>query len=232
LETLEITYLFNFNKPNQKKYKFSFDLSSMELIMDEKRNLPDWTLLSNNQCEHCPLDATKTKRCPIAANLSMVSEDFKAENAENEITIGVITKERTYLKKGTLLDGLLSIFGLLMATSGCPHMDFLKPMARFHLPFSSSEETLVRSLSMFLLTEFFEDDLSRFSMVTNYISDNHEKLEKVNHGIAERIKGIAIGSAENSAINALEKFSGRLAMDVVTDFSGIRRLVAFESKRL
>ena len=42
-----------------------------------------------------------------------------------------------------------------MATSGCPHMDFFKPMARFHLPLANAEETVYRATSMYLLAQYF-----------------------------------------------------------------------------
>lgn len=65
------------------------------------------------------------------------------------------TEDRAYLKVASLQEGLQGIFGLIMATSGCPHMDFLKPMARFHMPFSSSIETMVRTTSLYLLKQYF-----------------------------------------------------------------------------
>ena len=37
-----------------------------------------------------------------------------------------------------------------MALSGCPVLEQLKPMARFHLPFASVEETIYRAASMYL----------------------------------------------------------------------------------
>ena len=45
-----------------------------------------------------------------------------------------------------------SVFGLIMATAGCPWTDRLRPMARFHVPFAGEAETLYRSVSMYLLS--------------------------------------------------------------------------------
>jgi hypothetical protein len=42
-----------------------------------------------------------------------------------------------------------------MVTSGCPVMAKLRPMARFHLPFATEEETKYRALSMYLLAQYF-----------------------------------------------------------------------------
>ena len=50
-----------------------------------------------------------------------------------------------------------SLIGLIMALSGCPHMEFFKPLARFHLPWASLEETTLRSASIYLLMQFFKN---------------------------------------------------------------------------
>ena len=42
-----------------------------------------------------------------------------------------------------------------MATGGCPALAKLRPMARFHLPFATREETLFRSASAYLLGQYF-----------------------------------------------------------------------------
>jgi len=45
--------------------------------------------------------------------------------------------------------------GLVIATSGCPHTLFLKPMARFHLPLASVTETIYRASAMYLTAQYF-----------------------------------------------------------------------------
>ena len=50
-----------------------------------------------------------------------------------------------------------SIMGLISATSGCPHTAFLKPLAWFHLPFASEEETVFRAVSAWLLKQYFRE---------------------------------------------------------------------------
>ena len=50
---------------------------------------------------------------------------------------------------------VFSLIGIYMVTSGCPIMDKLRPMARFHLPFASTEETIYRAISTYLLGQYF-----------------------------------------------------------------------------
>lgn len=65
------------------------------------------------------------------------------------------TTERTVSAETSAQQGLGSLLGLIMATSGCPHTVFFKPMARFHLPFSNESETIYRAVSMYLLSQYF-----------------------------------------------------------------------------
>jgi hypothetical protein len=67
------------------------------------------------------------------------------------IRLDVTTRERFISQDTTAQRGISSLLGLLIATSGCPHTRFLRPMARHHLPFASCEETLYRAASMYAL---------------------------------------------------------------------------------
>ena len=118
-------------------------------------SLPAWTLLEHEQCICCPLDSSRSPHCPIAVNLVRLIDDFKGFLSSDRVSVTCTTPERTYLKETFLQNGLHSIFGLIMATSACPVMDFFRPMARFHLPFSTLEESLVRTVSFYLLGEHF-----------------------------------------------------------------------------
>lgn len=62
-----------------------------------------------------------------------------------------MTEERTYSKDTLLQQGLASLLGIVMTTSGCPVLEPLKPMVRFHLPFATLTETVYRMVSMCLV---------------------------------------------------------------------------------
>jgi 5-methyltetrahydropteroyltriglutamate--homocysteine methyltransferase len=137
----------------------------------------------------------------------------------------VTTEERTYVKQLPLQRGIFGIFGLVMATSSCPYMDFLKPMARFHLPFSTAEETIVRSVSMYLLRQYFvakrgeQPDLGLEHLETHY-----ENIQKVNDGILDRIKGVVENDADLNALIILQGFADLLTMAISKDLSKIEPL--------
>ncbi len=46
----------------------------------------------------------------------------------------------------------------VIAASACPHTDFLKPLARIHLPFPSLEEIVSRIVSAYLLFQYFRTE--------------------------------------------------------------------------
>ena len=64
-------------------------------------------------------------------------------------------ERRSYFKQTTLEEALRSLLGLKMATSGCPVLSELKPMALHHLPFANSDEFVMRSVGYYLLQQLF-----------------------------------------------------------------------------
>jgi len=80
---------------------------------------------------------------------------FETLLSYDTIHVDIITPQRSVSKETSAQKGLSSLMGLIMATSGCPHMEFFKPMARFHLPLASAEETVYRATSMYLLAQYF-----------------------------------------------------------------------------
>ena len=54
------------------------------------------------------------------------------------------------------MTGLQSLFGLMMATSGCPILSRLRPLADYHLPFADIDETVHRVVGTYLMRQYFE----------------------------------------------------------------------------
>ena len=71
------------------------------------------------------------------------------------VTVTVRTDERTFTKETMIQHGLSPLVGIIMTTGGCPIMEHLKPMVRFHLPFASLEETIFRMVSMYLMVQYY-----------------------------------------------------------------------------
>jgi len=118
-------------------------------------DLPPWTRLECEQCANCPLSTADTEYCPMAVRLVPLIELFGKVRSYDEVTARVDSDERTVTKRTSVQRVLRSLMGLLSASSDCPHVDFLKPMAHFHLPFSTTEETVYRVVSTYLLAQYF-----------------------------------------------------------------------------
>lgn len=222
-----IRYEFSFAGGERKGFDIKLDSETISLVVEQERSLPDWTRMSYQQCTCCPVDASDNEnlRCPIAVNISHLVEEFKncASYVETEVTC--ISKERTYLKQTTLQEGLYSIFGIIMATSNCQYMDFLKPMARFHLPFATIEETVVRVTSIYLLSEYFKYKAGEIpDLDLKKLEENYVRLQMVDSGILKRIRAVTPKDSGKNALVVLYFLSQRLSLEIEADLSSINYL--------
>lgn len=230
MSTFKITYEFEFQNGSKVAYPLQLDKETVSLIPNQKPPLPPWTKLEHCRCTLCPLPKDKNPHCPIAVNIADLIEHFKNIKSTEHVRITVFTEERTYMKEAPVQRGLSSIFGIIMATSGCPIMNFLKPMARYHLPFSTDEETIVRSISMYLLSQYFiarksgKPDLSLKQLDRAY-----SMVQNVNKGICDRISTVILesksqGDASNNAIIILDTFSQLLTMEIENKLDSLATL--------
>jgi hypothetical protein len=228
-----ITYEFEFQDKGKSIYPLHLDRDTVSLISEKKRPFPPWTRLEYYQCSVCPLTTDITPYCPIAANIADLIEDFKDIQSTEHVRITVHTEERSYVKEVRAQKGLSSIFGIIMATSNCPHLDFLKPMARYHLPFSTDEETIIRSISMYLLSQYFAlKKRGQANLSLENLERAYSLVQKVNQGICKRISSVirdrkSQGDAANNAVVILDIFSQLLKMEIENDLNSITTLFEF-----
>jgi len=216
-------YEFQFEDGYSKDYLIELDPKTLSLVpVEHLRKLPEWTRLNYEQCVNCPLTVRTHPFCPIAVNIMELVETFKNVLSYRDCTIVCKTEDRTYSKKTSIMEGLSSIFGVIMPTSDCPIMNFLKPMARFHLPFASVEETTVRTTSMYLLGQYFKykdqpDMKIDFKTLENY----YAQVKSVNEGIIKRISNVSEKDADKNAIVTLHSLSMFLSMEIDYSLSSL-----------
>lgn len=223
---MSVSFEYEFKLEGGDDFHFSleFDDTSFEFIPAvQKEALPEWTALAFNKCEHCPLSNDTHPNCPLAVNIATVSELFKDKISIEECNVVCQTNTRTYSKHVALQTGLHSILGIIMATSGCPNMSSLTPMARFHLPFASPEETMVRSLGFFLLSQFMAQQkqhipTKEIKIDFDVYKRQFEAIRKVNKGILARIKSFSTQDASQNAIVILDGFADLLTMEIEDNF--------------
>ncbi len=222
-------YIFEFNTVNEQQYNLYFDYKDMSLLEksfeSQQEGSMAWAELSYNKCEHCPLSESDTKFCPAALALGRIAKKFADVKSYTETKVAVVTSDRTYLKQTSTQEALHSIFGLIMATCGCPYLRFLRPMARFHLPFANSNETLVRSLSFYFMKQFFSNSGQQpQTFDLKPLTDAYDKVQIVNQHLVERIRKLGKGDADLNAIVILDSFASLLSMQISDDFADLRPL--------
>jgi hypothetical protein len=165
--------------------------------------LPSWTELGFHQCANCPLSAADAPRCPMAVRLVPLVALFEKVRSYDDVTAQVESDERTVTKRTSVQKVLRSLMGLLSASSDCPHIEFLKPMAHYHLPFSSREETVYRVVSTYLLAQYFRRQQGKPSATgLEGLKAHYRELQQVNQGMAARLGAIRVEQGDSS-VNAL-----------------------------
>lgn len=176
---------------------------------------PEWTRLEVEQCAVCPLKKDSTPYCPAALSFVELIEAFGEILSYTEVEATVMTRERTITQRTTLQRALSSLVGLRLATCGCPIVSKFKPMARFHLPFATTEETLFRSAGAYLIAQYF---LRRRGGAADLELDGlrsiYAQIHEVNKGLTRRLRTIEKGDAHLNAIVILDLFAHVLPFSI------------------
>jgi len=191
-------------------YHFQFPDGRTELLQvrpavtaEVEAELPLWTALSFHQCANCPLSTADTTHCPMAVRLVPLIELFDKVRSYDEVTAQVESDERTVTTRTSVQRVLRSLMGLLSASSDCPRIAFLKPMAHYHLPFSSKEETVYRVVSTYLLAQYFLRQQGKTADTgLEGLKAHYQELQQVNSKMAERLGAIRVEDGDSS-VNAL-----------------------------
>lgn len=198
---LEIQYIFRFADGREVSFAVRMDGNDLAPLGDETAEPPAWTRLDFHRCSHCPLDAGQHPWCPLARSLVKVISLLGDVLSYDRVDTEVITAERRILHHTSAQAAISAMMGLIIATSGCPHMAFFKPMARFHLPFATEKETLYRAASMYLLGQYFRQQQGLpAEMGFSGLIHLYRNVEIVNRAMAERLRAAA---REDGAVNAL-----------------------------
>ncbi|MBF0431968.1 MAG: hypothetical protein HQK83_11850 [Fibrobacteria bacterium] len=204
----EFKYKFVFEDKTEKDFSFSLKTPSLEFIKVPQAEYPFWTKLDHEQCEGCPLTIDQHPYCPIAISITDIIEFFQQSMSYNEVDVTLTTENRDYHKHTSLQKGISSMLGIIMVTCGCPAMNALRPLVFVHLPFATMEETMYRSISMYLLAQFF---LMKKGEKPDWelkdLAQNYEGIRLVNQGFAKRLRSIQIQDASLNAVANLDCFA-------------------------
>jgi hypothetical protein len=200
-----ISYRFDLPDGSQKSLDLTFDARDFRLSNVAPLPPPFWTELKYNQCANCPLTAAEHPHCPAALQMAWAIEPLKALVSFDTVGVTVTQPERTIYAETTVQQAMSSVLGLIMATSGCPWTDRLRPMARFHLPFASEIETVYRSVCMFLLARELAGDGSIRGFAA--LEELYENLHVVNRDMSRRLGAATRADPARNAMALLDAYT-------------------------
>ena len=185
-----ITYFFRLESGVEYRFDVDFDRAA------PSGPLPDWTLLETDKCEHCPLHGGPGVRCPAAADLVPVVEQFSALASVENVDVRVVRAQYEAHKKTDTQTALSALMGLILATSACPILSRMRPLAHTHLPFSTDTEMVYRIAAMHLFDCFLRGVTPDLQGLAGFFAD----IDKLNEAFAQRIKR---ATQRDAGINAL-----------------------------
>ncbi|MBI2345625.1 MAG: hypothetical protein HYV03_01775 [Deltaproteobacteria bacterium] len=208
MEPLRYQYQFRSADGASKQFVVILDPETLAYIPMTKPPYPEWTKLAHSSCPNCPLNRRRHAHCPAAVSAIDLVEAFKGAVSYEEAEVIVTAPEREYRKRTSLQKGLAGLLGLCMVTSGCPVLAWLRPMARFHLPFASIEETEYRTVTMYLLGQYFRwKKGARPRWDLKGLVEQYQIISEVNRHFVKRLRAAVREDAGLNALIHLDNFA-------------------------
>jgi len=206
--SMEYTYEFSFENGRKESFILSISDDTLQLAPLPVDSEEEWIRLTYHQCSVCTLSPREHTCCPVAKNLSHILYRFKNDYSYETVTTRVMTKDRVTEKTGSLEVCVCSIMGLIMATSGCPVLDILRPMAYTHLPFANEDETIFRAVSTYLTAQAIKvsQGLKPDWEISN-VAGIYSGISRLNADFAERVRGLQGKDANINAVVTLDLFA-------------------------
>jgi len=204
-----LTYHLTLSDNRTLEYHFNQSEEGIRLVEADNLVPENWMALEHHQCSNCTLNKKEQPLCPIATNLSVLLKDWHDSISYDEVELNVVSKLRTTSATTTAQKALSSLLGLIMATSDCPRTQFFRPMAQFHLPLASSEETSFRAISTHLITQFFRklDGQKNIEFDLQGLLDIYNNMHTVNVFLKKRLESAVEKDAALNAVVILDLFA-------------------------
>lgn len=225
--TLQIVYRFCAEDGATAEFPIRLDAATLELQVPPHAEPAAWVRLGHHRCAGCPLESRSAPLCPMAAALADLLDFSRSLVSHSRLQITVVTPEREIHAVTTAQRALSSAMGLLMATCACPDVAWLRPMARFHLPLASEEETLYRAASMYLLAQYFRQRRGAApDFALSGLRERYERLHVINVAMAERLRSAVDKDAPVNAVVLLDLFAKALPFSVDESLAELEYLFA------
>ena len=227
MENIAIKYCFKLPDNTQEVFDLELDAQSLELVGNVPENPPQWTSLDFHQCPNCPLNISAHPDCPLMLNLIDIVSRFDHILSYDKISMEVLLDDRCTSCSTTAQRGLSSLMGILIASCGCPHTAFFKPMVRFHLPLSSEEETLYRAASMYLLAQYLlHKEGKKADLDLHGLKQIYKNIQLINTAIAKRLRAASRTDSSVNAIIMLDMYAKAMPYAIEESLDEFRYLFA------
>ena len=181
-------------------------------------DLPAWTLLEADKCPNCPLADAPGARCPAASDLVPLVEKFSALSSIDRIDLHVVTPEYEARKRTDTQTALSALMGLILATSACPILGRMRPLAHLHMPFATPTEMVYRIVSMHLLGCFLRGEPVGLDGLNEFFSE----IEQLNHAFFGRLNQAVQRDAGLNALLTLHSRSMLASLSIESEMENIR----------
>ena len=202
--------------------KHRFDVDVDRPATHKRGALPVWTALDENRCPNCPLPSTEGAACPAAADLVPVVERFSRLSSITRADVRITTDEREVRKETDAQTALSALMGLIMATSGCPILRRLKPLAVMHLPFATPTETIYRTVAAHLVHAMLEGKPADIEELRRFYDD----VDTLNHAFIDRLRAAAQKDASLNALVVLQAGGSLVSFSLEDGLKRLRSLYA------
>lgn len=225
---LTIEYRLRLPDLSERLFTVRLDPKSLEALPAiDQEPLPHWTRLSFSQCASCPLTERDIPNCPAAVGIVPIVRHGEALISIDQIELKVTTAERIIIQTTTAQRALCSLMGLVIATSGCPHTFFFKPMARYHLPLATEEETVFRACSTYMLSQYFvNQDGKKTDFTMKNLINIYRIMQEVNLAMAARVRSASRTDSSLNAIILLDMYAKAMPYVIRKSLDELRCLFA------
>ncbi len=223
MESVNITYRITPENGATEAFDFKLDAETFDLISEDITDPPAWTELEFRQCSHCPLDSSEHTHCPLALQLFCIVDRFHDTKSIDEVEMEVITEERRVIQKTAIQRVIASMCGLVFPICGCPKTEYMKPLARFHLPLASEEETVFNVTGMYLLAQYFLHTSSREAKIElEGLTTIYDDMHVLNKAVASRLQTATRSDSTKNAVTLLDMYSTLIPMLVEDELAEMR----------
>jgi hypothetical protein len=217
--------IFKFIDGSSSSFEIYLDPQTLNCILPDMKP-PEWAQLDYEQCENCPLDAAVYPKCPVAYCIATMTDAFREFSSHETSHVLIMTRHRDYSKATTLQEGLASLMGLYMASSGCPHLEKLKPLTHLHLPFASLDENVLRTAAMYLLIQYHRMKKGKHpDWDMKQLETIYDHIRTVNSGISRRLRRAARKEASLTALANLDYTASLVPFVIDETLENIERSV-------